>query len=156
MNVHEEMELLSAYLDEQLESAQRARIEIHVQSCPDCRAELNKLKSLKTFLQKLPNRSMPAALVTSLEARAAEQLNRKSWVDWLMLPRIWVPASAFALSVLALTMWPRPNAVEENSIPVESILAAHHRYVEENAVPSSDLSSDGFSTKLASFEGSAE
>ncbi|MCH7717978.1 MAG: zf-HC2 domain-containing protein, partial [Chloroflexi bacterium] len=45
---------LSAYVDGQLPSAARARLEEHVQACAACREALEELRALRGALRELP------------------------------------------------------------------------------------------------------
>jgi anti-sigma factor RsiW len=53
MNEHV-IESLSAYHDGELSSARRQQVEKHLQDCPACRTELEKLASLSALLQAEP------------------------------------------------------------------------------------------------------
>ena len=156
MNSHEELKFLSSYIDDQLKSDQQIKIKTHLEFCPTCQNELKQLISLKSSIKKLPQKKIPAALITSIEARAMDQFRKRSWMDWFFKPTIWVPAAAFSLGLLAMTFWLAPTRTTSDEIPIDSILAAHHRYLEESPIPSSDLSSGAFSAKLAAYEGPSE
>ena len=134
MNTHKELELLSAYLDQRLPSMEKETLESHLHSCVNCSAELKRIESLKNLLRKLPQKPMPAALITRIEANASEKLNKKTWADWLTTPRIWVPAAGLCLGILFILGWLKSVAIKENEIPAEIILAAHQRYLEESSV----------------------
>jgi len=44
-------DLLSAYLDEELESVDRAALEAHLEECDECRAALNQLRGVVGWAQ---------------------------------------------------------------------------------------------------------
>ncbi len=62
---HVEAEHLSAYLDHQVSPAERARIHLHLQQCPECRAELESLRQTVQLLQALPRVAVPHAFTLS-------------------------------------------------------------------------------------------
>lgn len=62
---HVQVELLSAYLDQQASPAERAYVDAHLQQCVECRAELASLRRTVTLLQALPRVSVPRAFTLS-------------------------------------------------------------------------------------------
>ncbi|MBO8142824.1 MAG: zf-HC2 domain-containing protein, partial [Firmicutes bacterium] len=80
-------EMLSAYIDGQLEPAARRRVEAHVRRCLRCRAELDELVALKRLLEAAPVPSPPAGLTESIVGRvrfreARRQRFRHRWRFW--------------------------------------------------------------------------
>ncbi len=67
-------ELLSAYLDGELDPATRAAVEEHLRECGPCGAELEELKAASAFVQDLPEAELPEdfhpALVRRVRAEA--------------------------------------------------------------------------------------
>jgi anti-sigma factor RsiW len=92
---------LSAYVDGELASHEAGELETHLAQCESCRAELERLQSLKSLLGRLPERPVPETLWTSIRA----QLDRpqQSWTavveQWL---RGAVRRPALAAAALAL------------------------------------------------------
>ncbi len=66
---HLQVELLSAYLDQQVSPAERATIDAHLQQCTECRAELGSLRQTVIILHSLPRVAVPRAFTLS-EAKA--------------------------------------------------------------------------------------
>ncbi len=56
-------DLLSPYLDNQLSSAERQDADVHLDSCAECRVELESLRALVGALQRLPPRELPRSFV---------------------------------------------------------------------------------------------
>src|SRR5581483_5033408 len=56
-------ELLSAYLDGQVTLAERQAVEAHLPSCPECQAELEYLRALRSALRSLPEAPVPRSFV---------------------------------------------------------------------------------------------
>jgi len=54
MRSHDELDQLSAYLDGELDSAERARIDAHLPGCAECRATMDALRSTLADLRALP------------------------------------------------------------------------------------------------------
>ncbi len=54
MDPHDEFDLLSAYLDGELDAADRARLDAHMTTCADCRATLAGLRATLAELKTLP------------------------------------------------------------------------------------------------------
>lgn len=149
MNGHADGPELSAYLDGELAPEPRARVALHLSSCPDCRAELDSLSHLKLALSSAPRRRMPADLALSLEGRLAAR-------PWLRLASpAWAPAGALALAGLAVSLWLRSAATLEE-IPLEPLLAAHARYSAEALVPEDNLVASNYSDQLSDLPDAAE
>lgn len=60
---------LSAYLDGELTPADADQVRTHLAGCAICREELSRLQSVKSLLQRLPERSVPEELWTSIRPR---------------------------------------------------------------------------------------
>jgi anti-sigma factor RsiW len=60
---------LHELLDERLDPARRREVLAHVDACPDCRAELESLRSMQTVLRsELPDQAVPADLEAAVRA----------------------------------------------------------------------------------------
>jgi hypothetical protein len=66
---HVKVDLLSAYLDNQVSAAERDRIERHLSSCETCRREYDTLRQTVMFLRAMPQVRVPRAFTLS-EAQA--------------------------------------------------------------------------------------
>ncbi len=62
---HVQVELLSAYLDQQASPAERAYVDAHLQQCLECRAELESLRRTVVLLHALPRVPVPRAFTLS-------------------------------------------------------------------------------------------
>jgi anti-sigma factor RsiW len=102
-------ELLPAYLEESLDHAERSRVELHLSSCGECRAEVELLRVLAAEPVPDPGDAFWAAMPGRIRrATHAEEERRSSW--WrssvplsLVLPR-WAWA-ATAVMVVAAVSW---------------------------------------------------
>jgi anti-sigma factor RsiW len=97
---------LHELLDERLDPVRRREVLAHVDACPDCRAELESLRSLRTVLRSdLPDHAVPA----DLEAAVRAALDREpADAGRAATSRRWTRAAAWALAaaaVLLLALW---------------------------------------------------
>jgi anti-sigma factor RsiW len=72
---------LSAYIDEALSEAKRARVEAHLRSCDDCARRLDELKQLVAELHALPRVAAPRSFALSQESVAALSRESSSGVE---------------------------------------------------------------------------
>lgn len=102
MNHHRVGQLLSAYLDGELLSADAAAVQEHLIDCPACREAYADLRAAKGLLGALPLAEPPAEFWTAVRDIGAR---RDPWrARWrLFLPRrpAWVLAAALIVLVLA-------------------------------------------------------
>lgn len=138
-------------MDGALSGEQNLELKLHIETCPACQRELHELHALKGTLQSLHRKPMPEAVAAGLMAAAEPDL-QPAWTAWFPNLRILIPAASLTLALLVTGLWLWQKAPGEDAIPVETLLAAHHRYLEEGSLPPADLSADGFSSKLASFQ----
>ena len=145
MNGHADGPELSAYLDGALAPESRARVELHMSSCADCRAEVDSLRHMKLALSSAPRKNMPADLALSLERRFVE--GARPWYSGLAKPTRWVPAGALAVAAMSVSLWLR-SAATLDEIPLEPLLAAHARYSAEALVPEDNLVASNYSDQM--------
>ena len=69
---------LSAYLDGELTAQETEEVRAHLADCATCRAELAQLRSVKTLLGRLPERSAPQDLWASLRTRVDQPA--ENWI----------------------------------------------------------------------------
>lgn len=153
MNAHANGPELSAYLDDALAPEPRARVELHMSSCPDCRAELDSLRHLKLALSSAPRKRMPADLALALERRFAS--GARPWYAALTKSAVWPPAGALAIAAMAVSLWLRSAATLEE-IPLEPLLAAHARYSAEALVPEDNLVASNYSDQVGDLSDAPE
>lgn len=103
MNCHETRERLSDLLEEALPEPERALVRAHLDGCPDCRRELDRLKATVSLLSRVERPRAPIGFVDRVTAAASpvpwyQRLGRR-----LFLPlAIKVPAQAAAMLVIAI------------------------------------------------------
>src|SRR5262249_29370782 len=64
----QQQERLSAYLDGELEAAERAALERHLPTCARCQEALAELRAMRGLLRALPARALPRAFLRTAEA----------------------------------------------------------------------------------------
>jgi hypothetical protein len=121
-------QLLSAYLDNQLNPAERAKVQAHLATCPACAAELSDLQATVVLLARLPAVPLPRSFVL------AEAPARPSLLDRLLGPawgygalRLATVVAALLLVVLVsgdlLTQYLTPRAAAPMPTPTPALLA---------------------------------
>jgi hypothetical protein len=94
---------LSAYIDDELTSPQRAEVEAHLASCSDCQRELLEIKTLVTGVVALPKLQPPPRFLTEVRRKiaCADKPEALNWQDHVFRP-LWlkVPLEVAALVVI--------------------------------------------------------
>ena len=131
LNNHSEddLELLSAYLDDQLSSDERARLEQRLQAEPELHAELEELRATTTLLLALPA-VIPPASCTRDPAQVQSRQPLYSWfTTWLRVGG----ALATVLVVLAGTLF-----INNSTSTSEVVMAPNEDalFIQENLEPS--------------------
>src|SRR5207247_10341021 len=100
-------ELLSAYLDEQVSSGERARITTHLEACESCRAHLESLRKTVALLHTTEPVRAPEGFRARLRERIDAQPRRAPRTFGLpWLPWSWRSAgAALAVGVVGLLWW---------------------------------------------------
>lgn len=103
MNCHETRERLSGLLDDALDALERAEVGAHLEGCPDCRRELERLRATVSLLSRVEHPRAPVGFVDRVMAAAHpfpwyRRLGRR-----LFLPlNIKLPVQAAAMLVIAV------------------------------------------------------
>lgn len=85
MNAHDELDLLSPYLDGELDAAEQARLDAHLPTCADCREMLAGLRAVLADLKELPEPAPTPQDSWALRAairRARSPMRRWQRVSW--------------------------------------------------------------------------
>ena len=116
MNCRHTINSLSAYVDRELSGDQMIALRSHVERCPECKAEYESLKSLKTALAALPMHEPPKGLDQQVirMVRRLEPSRSRTRLSWALLAA--TSAAAAALAVLTFNAFfgltSQPDVVE--------------------------------------------
>jgi anti-sigma factor RsiW len=92
--------LISAYLDEELQSSDRAALETHVQGCAQCGAALKDMQSLRAAFASTERHEAPYGFATRVMARTADLEKKKS--PWIVPLSIRFAEAAVLLVVITV------------------------------------------------------
>jgi hypothetical protein len=121
MEQHDEFDLLSAYLDGEIDAADRGRIDAHLTTCAECRATLAGLRATLADLDALPE---PAPTPQdSWGLRAAIRRARSPMRRWQRYGYAAGAVAAAAIAIVAITMPNRNPARDLASSPQAAGLA---------------------------------
>jgi len=115
MNDHAEIQKrLSAYCGEDLEAAERQRVERHLAECPECRAELAELQTVQRLIRSTAEVEPPPWLAARVMARIREQqAGKRSWLQRLFFPlQVKLPLEAVALLLVCVSGYYLTRSVE--------------------------------------------
>jgi hypothetical protein len=118
-------ELLSPYLDGELDSDERQRVDSHIESCQSCREALSSLRETVSLIQSMP-------IIEPSRSFAISETVKKSWDSKLKALSV---ATAFVALFLAIVFvgdirhyfdtpplpappWPQPPEVDKYYWPV--------------------------------------
>ncbi len=103
MTCDETRELLSALLDEALDAGERARVEAHLMSCPDCRRELDGLRATTGLLARVERARAPVGFVDRIMTQVRPVPWYRRLARALFFPlSIKLPLEAGAMVMVAL------------------------------------------------------
>jgi len=116
MNVHGNVELLSSFVDDELEAPTRQAVEQHLEGCLPCRQRLQGLRRVVDGLHRLEETAPPPALAArvrralSVESTRATPLRRgeqalRRWIDQPMLMPLFGVVTALAVFLYLFSAW---------------------------------------------------
>jgi anti-sigma factor RsiW len=120
---NESMELLSAYIDGELDPAEEARVNAFLASSAEGRKTVEQLNRTKAMLMSSPPVTAPADFLDAIEAQAEEaQAQFERHTFWRRSnPWAWVSSAATAALVVVAGLGMRP----QKSIAFDTLVAAH-------------------------------
>ncbi len=71
MNCDEVKINLPEYIDGKLDEATRELVEMHIESCPECKVQLREMKSFLAFMSSVPNPEIPEGMKNEFESMLA-------------------------------------------------------------------------------------
>ncbi len=127
MTCDEVKPLLDARVDDEIDPIQRMAVDSHVDSCPSCATELDKLRSVRDAVRaEMPYYKAPMDLRNNVRhaLRGAEYLDNKAHQrSW----RVWgAVAASFTFCALGAAPF-FVNARNQRQLVAEELLSAHER-----------------------------
>ena len=94
--------LLSEYLEGDLDDLQKAQVEKHLSTCKDCAAEVESLKHLIKDLGSLKKVSAPEDLLDGIHRQLGIQPKKKPFIDRIKLP---LEAAGVLVSIILIVIF---------------------------------------------------
>jgi hypothetical protein len=96
------VELLSAYLDGELDREHTNMVEEHLKACAICRKELETLRQLDTHVRNMHIEEPSRDFVFTMNRRVMDRIQRRRKFPWFRLSPVLVPVAVAALIVIVL------------------------------------------------------
>jgi len=100
-------ELLSAYLESELAAAERAEMDAHLASCPECAALVALMKDMTGAMADFPGAEPSPALLSRLYAIPAAKRERRRWLrpvfDYINRPALQPVYAAFTVMLIVVS-----------------------------------------------------
>jgi len=99
--------LLSAYVDHAIDPAEKAKVEIHLEGCGDCRRSLEELEWYIQLAASVPSPQVPSNLKqrVMLSVRDESVIKKTAKVRMLPARKGWITLSAAAAAITVLAFW---------------------------------------------------
>ena len=118
-------ELLSGYLDEELNEEQLARVKKHLAECEVCRKELEELEKLDEHMRSAVTEEPSREFVFNLNRRVMDKIRKKSRSSIFKFSPIFVPVAVAVLVLIVLVNIPgsgKPAGLDHRILYSESEL----------------------------------
>jgi hypothetical protein len=102
-------ELLSGYLDGELDEKQKKELEEHLKTCQICRDELEELKKVDEYIRSLEVEEPSREFIFNLNHRIIARVKKKSWFPFFRFSPILVPATVAILVLIILVNIQQPS-----------------------------------------------
>lgn len=130
MSSEQDSELLSAYLDGEVNSAELNRVNTLLRNS-FWQDELSRLERSKEITGMAPQVAAPVDLVEELKRKYARPSPKPRILSF---PPAWTTIGSLAAAALLIAVWFTNRSAGAATLPLESLLAAHARYHSESAV----------------------
>ena len=121
MNCQEAKTLIPIFLDEALEAEERQRVEDHLRTCAECRAEARKIEETWELLGAVkaiePEPNYRIRFWRSVDARRPLHARVLQHVQSVFVNRRWLPAAAAATIVLLISVMTVIDYLEKPQMP---------------------------------------
>lgn len=154
------IELLSGYIDNELDEKEKILVEDHLQTCPVCQQELEELKRLDSYLKTREIEEPSREFIFGLNRRVMERVRKKPRIKsifvWRFTP-IFVPVAAAVLVLIVLINTQPPTKIvgTDNRIYYSEIKIAEKTKAlkSKTALPSTPKPAAAGSQVIAKEEG---
>ena len=116
---------LSAFLDGELDSRERAQMEQHISECMDCRREAEKLRVMIGFIEATPRPEVPADAWTGTLRKIEAASEKPARARVFKMPKWGAIPAAAAVFALLLFLGSQMFWTETESISVAAYLQEH-------------------------------
>ncbi len=103
------IELLSGYLDGELDSEQTRMVEEHLKACKVCRKELEDLKQLDGYVRSVEVEEPSREFLFTVNRRVIDRIKKKRRVSFFRFAPVLVPVAVAALVLIVLVRSPEPT-----------------------------------------------
>lgn len=140
MNCLRVNQLLSAYIDHELDGGEMLSIRDHLSSCEQCSREYGKLRSTKRILSSLSAKEPESQLVEKIrwsfknsdlgEITSGSHAAAIHWNNWNLIPRWSICGWAIAIVLLLGLVWPRNIHINQESLEMDrdACIVQHSAY----------------------------
>jgi len=128
MSRHATAEVLSAYLDDELDASSSLHLAAHLEGCEECRRHLSSLRRVVTSLRRLERMAPPPVLAGSVQRHIALSGRPASPMEWMeeRLGRIHTASSIFftfaLITALSVVVYYFAHGVERASQPRTALI----------------------------------
>jgi predicted anti-sigma-YlaC factor YlaD len=103
------IELLSGYLDGELDGEQTRMVEEHMKACKVCRKELEDLKKLDGYVRSVEVEEPSREFLFTVNRRVIDRIKKKRRVSFFRFAPVLVPVAVAALVLIVLVRSPEPT-----------------------------------------------
>ncbi len=126
-----ESELLSAFLDRELNGSELRMVQQQLATSSEWREELERIKKSKDLVADLPQVAAPTYFLESLERRLLEQQDAQrfhffQWSSWSKLSQQFALGGALATAAVFAGVFHLYQVQHAEFIPMDSLISAHN------------------------------
>jgi anti-sigma factor RsiW len=126
MTCHDAAVLIDAYIDGELDAADAAQVTAHVETCANCRRQLEEREGLRRLLRGLPYYDAPARVQVAVRSAATSVSRRRRVQTWM------AAAAAVVIAVGSVVGVRLRQTASATSAVADAVIARH---VEALAAP---------------------
>lgn len=134
MKCREVSELISEYLDGELNGAREHEFESHIELCQACASEVDSTRKMLSSLSTLSNQRCPVDCWEHVRTEVAtRRLGTNHWWRWVLRPVVAAPALAAMASITLFLVWPwssSPMASDKRFAPEYTYYIGAHSHLQ--------------------------